>query len=56
MSVAVEIFTKRCCSSCQRAKELLRVKGVNFTEHDITDEEFRAAEMQQRSQHRTVTE
>jgi glutaredoxin 3 len=33
---------------------LLRIKGVNFVEHDITDDHHKAAEMQQRSQQHAV--
>ncbi len=50
MSVKVEIYTKVYCAYCQRAKELLRIKGVNFVEHDITDAHHRAVEIQQLSQ------
>jgi len=54
MSVKVEIYTKIYCAYCQRAKELLRIKGVNFVEYDITDDHFKAAEMQQRSLQQTI--
>ena len=54
MSVKIEIYTKTYCAYCQRAKELLRIKGVNFVEYDITDDLLRAAEMQQRSRLQTV--
>jgi len=54
MRTKVEIYTKRNCSYCQRAKELLRIKGVNFVEYDITDDLLLAAEMRQRSQRQTV--
>ncbi|WP_167954377.1 glutaredoxin 3 [Sphingomonas jejuensis] len=33
---AVEIYTKFGCPYCSRAKALLRDKGVDFEEHDIT--------------------
>jgi len=32
----VEIYTKSYSPYCQRAKELLLIKGVPFVEHDIT--------------------
>ncbi len=48
MSVKIEIYTKFYCAYCDRAKELLRIKGLNFVEYDITDDQIRAAEMQQR--------
>jgi glutaredoxin 3 len=54
MSVKIEIYTKFYCAYCQRAKELLRIKGVNFVEYDITDDALKAAEMQQRSRRKTV--
>jgi glutaredoxin 3 len=54
MSIKIEIYTKTYCAYCQRAKELLRIKGVNFVEYDITDDQLRAAEMQQRSQRKSV--
>lgn len=54
MSIKIEIYTKVYCAYCQRAKELLRIKGMNFIEHDITDDQLRAAEMQLRSQRHTV--
>ncbi len=54
MSVKVEIYTKVYCVYCQRAKELLRIKGVSFVEYDITDDELKAVEMQQRSRRTTL--
>ena len=54
MSVKIEIYTKSYCAYCQRAKELLRIKGVDFVEHDITDDRTKAVEMSQRSLQRTV--
>ncbi len=49
MSIKIEIYTKLYCAYCDRAKELLRIKGVNFVEYDITDDQHKAAEMQQRA-------
>lgn len=54
MSTKIEIYTKPYCAYCDRAKELLRIKGVNFVEYDITDDQHKAAEMQQRSQSQQV--
>lgn len=54
MSVKIEIYTKAYCAYCQRAKELLRIKGMNFVEHDITADPLKAAEMKQRSQQQRV--
>jgi glutaredoxin 3 len=40
----VEIYTTRFCSYCHWAKELLKRKGVEFTEIDVTGKpELRAA-------------
>ena len=52
----VEIYTKHYCSYCHRAKELLSIKGVPFTEYDVTGDPSREAEMRQRSQRTTVPE
>ena len=54
MSVKIEIYTKIYCAYCQRAKELLRIKGMDFVEYDITDDQHRAVEMQRRSQQQTL--
>jgi len=56
MGISVEIYTKRHCAYCQRAKDLLRIKGVDFVEHDITNDLLKAAEMRQRSQRQAVPE
>ncbi len=52
----VEIFTKGYCPYCQRAKELLRIKGVEFVEHDVTTDPAREEEMRLRSGRSTVPE
>ncbi len=54
MGISVEIYTKRNCAYCQRAKDLLRIKGVDFAEHDITNDLLMAAEMRHRSQRQAV--
>ena len=56
MKTKVEIYTRRNCAYCQRAKDLLRIKGVDFVEHDITDDPLMAAEMRHRSQRQDVPE
>ena len=56
MSVKIEIYTKAYCAYCQRAKELLRIKGMNFVEYDITDDHHKTVERQQRSQQQTIPE
>lgn len=52
----VEIYTKSYCPYCKRAKELLRIKGVAFTEYDVTDDPAREREMKERSGRDTVPE
>lgn len=54
MSNKVEIYTKLYCAYCQRAKDLLHIKGVTFVEHDTTNDRAKAAEMQQRSAHQIL--
>lgn len=54
MSVKIELYTIVYCAYCQRAKDLLRIKGMDFVEYDITDDQLKAAEMQQRSQWQTM--
>ena len=44
----VEIYTKPYCSYCERAKELLRIKGINFVEHVINGDPQRLEEMRRR--------
>lgn len=50
----IEIYTKTYCPYCHRAKELLKIKGVEFTEHEISENPAREAEMRQRSGRTTV--
>jgi len=45
----VEIYTKIGCPYCMRAKRLLKSKGVDFDETDITLGGPRRAEMLERS-------
>jgi glutaredoxin 3 len=46
---AVEIYTREFCGYCDAAKALLRRKGIDFTEIDITGNRERRAEMAGRS-------
>jgi glutaredoxin 3 len=41
----VEVYTTSYCPFCVRAKNLLRSKGVQFEEIDVTDDDERRAEM-----------
>ena len=52
----IEIYTKNYCPYCHRAKELLKIKGVNFTEYDVSHDPEKEAEMLQRSGRSTVPE
>ena len=44
----VEIYTKPYCPYCERAKELLRIKGIAFAEYVISGESHFAEEMRRR--------
>ena len=48
------IYTKDYCGFCARAKALLKAKGADFTEIDITRDAGLQAEMVERSGRRTV--
>lgn len=44
----VEIYTRPYCPYCERAKELLRIKGVPFSEVVVNDDPQRLAELRLR--------
>lgn len=48
----VEIYTGALCPYCSRAKALLKSRGVDFTEIDVTFSRGRKAEMMERAQGR----
>lgn len=50
----VEVYSKEWCPYCAKAKSLLRSKGVEYMEVDVTNDEQQEAEMIERSQRRTV--
>lgn len=50
----VELYTKAFCGYCAHAKALLRKKGVDFAEYDITMGGPQRAEMIQRAQGRVT--
>lgn len=52
----IEIYTKSYCPYCDRAKELLRIKGATFTEYDVTTDPAGEREMRARSGRETVPE
>ena len=41
----VEVYTTTFCPYCVRAKSLLKSKGVQFTEIDVTDDDARRQKM-----------
>ncbi len=45
----IDIYTKLLCPFCIRAKRLLRAKGVNFNEIDITMRPNKRANMRERA-------
>jgi glutaredoxin 3 len=51
---SVEIYTTRYCPYCHAAKALLKKKGVNFSEIDVSRDWERRAEMIQRASGRTT--
>ncbi|MGL6044802.1 MAG: glutaredoxin 3 [Sandaracinobacteroides sp.] len=50
----IEIYTKFLCPFCTRAKSLLKSKGADFEEHDISLGGPRRAEMLARASGRTT--
>lgn len=50
----IHIYSKNYCPFCQRAVELLKIKGTTYKIIDITDDKKREAEMRQRSGRTTV--
>ena len=49
MPPEIVLYTKSHCSYCHRAKALLNVKGVSFTEYEVSNDPERFKEMLQRS-------
>lgn len=50
----IEIYTKATCPYCIRAKRLLDMKGVDYTEYEISHDHDKRAEMIQRANGRTT--
>ncbi len=50
----IEIYTKMTCPYCARAKALLKAKGAEFQEYDITMGGPKRAEMLERANGRTT--
>ncbi|MEY3221314.1 MAG: hypothetical protein RLZZ203_170 [Cyanobacteriota bacterium] len=49
MAAKVEIYTWRTCPFCIRAKNLLRQKGIDFTEYSIDGDEVARNKMSLRA-------
>ena len=49
MQPEIILYTKDYCPYCQRAKALLKSKGVIFTEYEVADDPEKFSEMVQRS-------
>ena len=50
----IEIYTKSWCPYCHSAKALLDKKGLDYLEYDVTNDQTREAEMQDRAQRTSV--
>lgn len=50
----IEIYTKATCPYCIRAKKLLDMKGVDYTEYEISNDPDKRQEMIQRACGRTT--
>ncbi|MEN8131674.1 MAG: glutaredoxin 3 [Pseudomonadota bacterium] len=50
----IEIYSTDNCPWCTRAKSLLRTKGLNYEEIDVSSDQARTLEMIERSGRRTV--
>jgi glutaredoxin 3 len=50
----IEIYTTAICPYCERAKQLLRNKNINFIEIRVDEDEAKREEMIKRSSRRTV--
>ena len=50
----ITVYSASWCPYCQRAKALLREKGLSFTEFDVDEDPSWRAEMVARSGRRTV--
>ncbi|MEM7357791.1 MAG: glutaredoxin 3 [Pseudomonadota bacterium] len=50
----VTIYTKDYCPYCKAAKQMLRAKGIDYTEFDVLQQPEKLQEMLDRSQRQTV--
>jgi glutaredoxin 3 len=53
-AAAVTLYTTSWCPYCERARRLLKSKGVDFREFDIEETPEKRAEMHSRSGRRSV--
>lgn len=51
---SIEIYTSRTCGFCYMAKEMLKARGLKYTEYDVTVDDKKRMEMMQRSGRRSV--
>jgi glutaredoxin 3 len=54
MPPRVVVYSKDYCGSCMRAKQLLRSKGVEFEEVDVTEQDELREQLIARTGRRTV--
>jgi GrxC family glutaredoxin len=50
----IEVYSADNCPWCERAKSLLRTRGLDFVEIDSSSDPARAREMTERSGQRTI--
>lgn len=50
----IELYTWTTCPFCVRAKDLLKSKGVDFTEHVMDGKDAELNEVKRKYQHSTV--
>lgn len=50
----IELYTWTACPFCVRAKDLLKSKGVDFTEHVMDGKDAELNEVKRKYQHSTV--
>ena len=52
--MTIEVYTSQPCAYCVNAKALLKQKGLDFSEIDISTDADKASEMVERSGRQTV--
>lgn len=50
----VKIYTASYCPYCEKAKNLFRQKGIAFDEVDLTNDDSKREEIQEKTGHMTV--